>query len=73
MQVESKSLTKRFLIFILNITYKYCTSSHKHPGAYSVSKLQGAALLEGSAWKREALISNKELLFIWNLKTNNCK
>ena len=31
MLVESESLTKRFLIFILNITYKYHTSSDNHP------------------------------------------
>ena len=47
MLVESESLTKRFLIFILNITYQYHTSSDNHPQRLFNLELQGAALLEG--------------------------
>ena len=49
MQVESKSLTKRFLIFILNITYKYRNFSDKHPRRLFNLVALRAALLEGSA------------------------
>ena len=43
------------------------------PGAYLILKLYKAALFEGSAWKKEGLIPQKEELFKWNLKTNNGK
>ena len=47
MQVESKSLTKRFLNFILNITYKYRTSSDKHP-----RRLFNLEALRGGVYRR---------------------
>ena len=42
MQVKSKSLGKPFLIFILDITYKYRTSSDKYPRrSFNLEGLRG--------------------------------
>ena len=52
MQVESKNLTKRFLIFILLLLINTVPPLIRPPlptGAYLISNFQGAALLEGSA------------------------
>ena len=45
-----KKSKQTFPDFHFKINYKYRTSSDKHPlpGAYLISKLNGAALLDGS-------------------------
>ena len=42
---NKKSLTERFLIFILNITYKYLTSFDKHPRRlFNLEALRGGVI-----------------------------
>ena len=64
MQVESKRLTKRFLIFISVLLINTVFPLISVPSVYLMSKLYGAAPITGRCLKEAGANYEKEELFI---------